>query len=159
LGEDQGAQTERRKPMNKKRLFPAIGLAFVFALTILMANQVKLNAQECRIFRIHDLRSTPEVSKITIEPQTIYTSKGACVIWINWIPNQDVKIIFEDGKKCDDVTDAAFSFKLDANSCYLTDTAIPSGGTASLRFREEGTFEFAVESKNGLKEKGKIVVR
>ena len=54
---ETGYYVKRRKPMNKKRLFPAIGLAFIFAVTVLVVNQVKLNAQECRIFRIHDLRS------------------------------------------------------------------------------------------------------
>ena len=96
-------------------------------------------------------------AQIRLEPETILVSKGTCVIWNNWTGAQEVIVKFEEGKKCDDVTDAPVGFKLDAANCFVTDL-IPFGGTSSLRFVEEGSYDYVVEALKA-KAKGKIIVK
>ena len=140
--------------MNKKRLLISAGLTFVFAMTIFMTNQGAVNAQECRIIRLHGT-AAPDVT-IDIEPKTLRISKGGCVIWSNWARASEVQIVFEEGKKCEDMTDSATGFKLDAHNCYVT-SFVSIGSTSSLKFNEEGTFDYEVRAGVGIKEKGKIV--
>ena len=147
---------ERRKVMNKKRLLIAVGITFVFAMAMFLAIQETGNAGECRIVRIN-LEQRSGGSYISMEPDTMHISKDTCVIWINWVPAHEVKVMFEeDGKKCKDATDAAVGFKM-AENCYVTNF-IPLGGTSSLRFNEEGTFNYAIEGSGDVKAEGSILV-
>ena len=144
--------------MNKKILSVAVGLALVLALTTLMANQDTASAQECRLVRLHGGIGT-NVSEIRIEPRALWISKGTCVIWSNWVRTDEVKVIFEEGKKCEDVTDAPVGFTMNADNCYVTDF-ISLGGTSSLKFNEAGTYKYTVESAGGtIKARGEIGVR
>jgi hypothetical protein len=71
-----------------------------------------------------------------------------------------LKIVFEDGKKCEDVTDAASGF-LTEGPCYVT-SWVTFGGTSSLKFNEEGTYDYFVDAKGHgpeARKKGTIVVR
>lgn len=143
--------------MNRVRV-SLMQVIFCLALVVIavMVSHGSLDAQDCRIVRIYG--GIPQyVEGIRIEPETIWASKGTCVIWNNTMRTDEVKIVFEEGKKCDDMTDASVGFKLDAENCYVT-TWIPFGGTSSLMFREEGTFEYVVEAKGGVKSKGKIMI-
>jgi hypothetical protein len=156
--------------MNKKRLLLTVGLALIFAVTTFLVNQGTLDAQKCRIIRIHQEKGSAG-STIRIEPQSMHIDKDTCVIWINWVPKEEVRVIFkEDGKKCQDATDSPVGFSM-AENCYVTDF-IALGGTSSLKFNGEGTFSYAVEvpgdsksagslglSHGAVKGKGEIVVR
>jgi len=95
---------------------------------------------------------------IVIEPDTVWAAKDTCVIWSNWVKGQEVKLIFEEGEKCESMTDAARGYTLDAADAYVS-MWLPTGGTSSLKFTEEGYFDYLVELKNGLKAKGKIIIR
>jgi hypothetical protein len=141
------------EPMNKKKLMIVIGFIFVLAMIILLSNRGTLPAQECRIILIHGL------SEIMIEPETKFLSKGDCVVWFNRFTAEDVKVTFQEGKKCSDVTNTPMGFSLNAQGCYVT-SWIPFAGTSSLRFMEKGTYEYTVEAKirGGVKAKGRIVV-
>ena len=67
---------------------------------------------------------------IRLEPETISISKGTCVIWLNWAAAaQEMKVVFEDGKKCSSVSEASVGFSLDHENCYIT-SGIPFGGTS-----------------------------
>ena len=143
--------------VKKQILLTAIGMIFVFAMTIFLVNQAAVDAQECRLIRIHG-GAMGSVDRIEIEPKTSWVAKGTCVIWNNWVRTNEIKIVFEEGKKCEDMTDAPVGFKMDAANCYVT-TWVPLGGTSSLKFNEEGTFEYAIEAKGGPKAGGKIVVQ
>jgi hypothetical protein len=69
-------------------------------------------------------------------------------------------VIFEDGKSCDDSSDAPSGFSMKADGCYVT-SWITFGGTSSLHFTEPGTFTYTVEAKTAgqiRKTKGKILV-
>lgn len=144
--------------MGKKQLLlTIIGMAFVVALAMVISSQAIVSAQECRIIRVHG--GGPGWSdRIEVEPGTTFIDRGTCVIWSNWVRTDEIKIIFEDGKKCDDMTDAAVGFSMDAANCYVT-SWVPLGGTSSLKFNEAGTFEYGIEAKGGLKARGKIVVQ
>ena len=142
--------------MNKKKLMIVMGFIFVFAMLILLSKLGTIFAQECRIIKIHGRTEHPS---IMIEPETIFLSKGDCVVWFNRFTAEDVKVTFEEGKKCVDVTNAPIGFSLNAQSCYVT-SWMPFVGTSSLRFIEKGTYDYTVEAKNigGVKAKGRIVV-
>ena len=154
--------------MNKKRLLLTVGLALIFAVATFLVNQGTIDAQKCRIIRIHQEKGSAGTT-IRIEPQSMHIDKDTCVIWVNWVPEKEVRVIFrEDGKSCQDATDSPMGFSM-AENCYVANF-IPLGGTSSLKFNGEGTFKYEVEvpgdSKSAgspgfgeVKGKGEIVVR
>ena len=143
--------------MNRNRILVAALVTLFFAITIFVANQAALDAQSCRIIRLHG-EANPTGPTVRIEPNSLLVPKGTCVIWSNWIRAQEVKIVFDDGKKCEDVTDAATGFKLDAENCYVA-SFVSQGGTSSLRFTEEGRFKYTVTADDTVKKEGEIVVK
>jgi plastocyanin len=98
---------------------------------------------------------------INIEPSTLTISEGGVVTWLNWSRNSEcVQVIFEDGKSCDDSSDAESGFSMKADGCYVT-SWITFGGTSSLHFTQPGTFTYTVEAKTGgeiRKTTGKVLV-
>lgn len=115
-------------------------------------------AQDCRVVRLHGGYHGWE-DRVEIEPQTTWITKGSCVVWMNWIQStKKVKVIFAEGKRCDDLTESPVGFKMEANNCYVT-SWIPLGGTSSLLFKNEGTFDYVVEVEEGTRTQGKIIVR
>jgi hypothetical protein len=156
--------------MNKKRLLLTVGLSLIFAVTTLLVSQGTIDAQKCRIVRIHQEKGSAGTT-VRTEPEVTHISKDTCVIWINWVPKQEVRVVFrEDGKRCQDATGSPVGFSM-AENCYVTNF-IPLGGTSSLKFNDEGTFKYEVqvpgEGKSAgalalghgeVKGKGEIVVR
>ena len=139
-----------------KHLVTAIGVGFVFVMIFLAVTYDFIRAQECQIIRLKGT-AYPNTT-INIEPKTIQIPKGGCVVWVNWIRDPEVQIAFEEGKKCEDMTDASTGFKMDARNCYVT-SFVPLGGTSSLRFNEVGTFSYEITAGGGSKEKGEIIVK
>lgn len=122
------------------------------------------DAQEHRLVRILGGLSTGATElkqPITLDPPTLSVPKGTVVTWLNWSRNSDcIQISFEDGKRCEDGTDAPSGFSMRTDGCYVT-SWISFGGTSSLLFTEPGTFSYVVEAKTGgevRKETGQIVV-
>ena len=144
--------------MNKKGLTIVMGFILVLAVIIFLSNQGTISAQECRFVKI--IGGDTELPFLMgIEPETMVVSKGDCVVWFNRFTAETLKVTFEEGKKCLDVTTAPMGFSLNAQTCYVT-SWMPFVGTSSLRFMEKGTYEYSVEAKNigGVKAKGRIVV-
>jgi hypothetical protein len=140
--------------MNTKRYNPTLAIIFSFALLFsFLSSSV---AQQTRVIRLQGSASNSQ-NGVRIEPDTMLISKGGVVIWNNWARSSDVKIIFQEGKVCQDVTSAPMGFTLDAKQCYVT-TWIPFGGTSSLRFTEKGNYHYVVEAAGGAKSKGAIRV-
>jgi hypothetical protein len=134
-----------------------IGMVLVFVAAVLMISQGTITAQDCRIIRIHG-QGFPDKS-VWLEPETLLIPKNGCIIWINFAKG-NVKVIFEEGKKCKDVTEAPSAFSMDhALGCYVS-SFVDVGATSSLKFVEEGTFSYKVEIE-GISDKatGSIVVR
>lgn len=139
--------------MNKKRLLIVILLALCFSITTFPANRETANAQDCRVVFIQGKHEIPRM-----EPDVLWISKDACVIWYNHAPESKVKIMFADGKKCQEVTKSPTGFELEAaTNCYVT-KLIPFGGTASLMFLQEGDYKYVLETPGGVKIPGEIVV-
>jgi plastocyanin len=136
-----------------KRLF-IIFTVIAVGLGILFVNQPTVNAQESQIITIHDGEDS-----VTIHPKTVTISKGTCVIWLNWSTTTDVNIAFEQGKVCKDVVEASMDFKLDKESCFISNVILTKGGTASLVYEKEGSFDYAAKSKDGKAVNGKIIVQ
>lgn len=143
--------------MGKKTVVVLMGAFFIFCLGIALVNQGTANAADARIVRIMGGDSY-NVKSIRLEPEILSVSPGSVVIWNNWARSYEVKIIFEDGKVCDDVSDAETGFKMDSKNCYVT-TWIKLGGTTSLRFNEKGIYKYTVETPGGIKGKGAIRVQ
>ncbi len=139
--------------MNKRnyRAMAAVILSFVFMVSFLSTSV----AQETRVVRLHG--GTHSTNSIRIEPDTLQISKGGVVVWNNWAKTSEVRIIFEEGKVCQDVTAAPMGFTLDAKQCYVT-TWTPLGGTSSLRFTQEGKYRYVVEASGGVRSKGTVHV-
>jgi plastocyanin len=125
--------------MKTNKLLIGIGTVSIFALVIFLGNPLTIEAAEkCAIVTIQ--------SRAGISPETLRVKKGDCVVWINWTNTDDVKIIFKEGKKCQDMTKSPVGFRMDWNSCYVTDY-LDLGRTSSLLFDQAGTFKYEVEFK------------
>ena len=124
--------------MNKSKLFIiATGAFFILTMVILIGNPLAAEvAEKCVIVTIQ--------SHEGVSPSTLHIKKGDCVVWINRTRAEDVKVIFKEGKKCQDMTKSAVGFKMDWNSCYVTDY-LDFGRTSSLVFDQAGTFRYQVE--------------
>ena len=93
---------------------------------------------------------------LKLDPDTVMVNKGTCVIWVNFARADEVQVVFEQGKVCEDVTEAPVGFKLDAKNCYVTNY-IPFGGTSSLLFNVPGEFKYILKA-GGERLNGKIIV-
>ena len=142
--------------MKKKRLLLLLLLIFILTIIISLSNLGTSIAQECRIIRIIGIET---YRSVRIEPETISLSKGDCAVWFNRASAEEIKVIFEDAKKCQSVTNAPVGFSADSKGCYVANW-IPFGGTTSLRFMEKGNYEYVMEVKGmrGVKIKGQIQV-
>jgi len=126
--------------MKTSKLLIGIGIASILTLVIFFGHSLPIGAQEkCVIVTIQ--------SKAGISPETLHIKKGDCVVWINRTLGEDVKINFKEGKKCQEMTKSAVGFKMDWNSCYVTDY-LDFGRTSSLLFDHAGTFRYEVEFKS-----------
>ena len=149
----------------QKRVIIVTALLFVLSTALVLIDRAPADAQEQQMVRIIGGVSTgaSELKKpITIEPPTLTISEGGVVTWLNWSRNSEcIQVIFEDGKSCDDSSDAPSGFSMKTDGCYVT-SWITFGGTSSLHFTEPGTFSYTVEAKTGgqiRKTTGKILVR
>ena len=138
--------------MERKLLFVFVVIAV--SLGILFFNLPTVDAQECQVITIQDGENS-----ITLHPGTVTISKGTCVIWVNWSTTTDVKIAFGQGKVCEDVVEASIDFKLDKDNCFISDLIISKGGTASLVYGKEGSFDYAAKPNKGEEVNGKIIVQ
>lgn len=149
----------------QQRVAIVTAVLFVLCSGLVLIDRAPIDAQEQQLVRILGGISTgaSELRKpITIEPPTMTVSKGAVVTWLNWSRDAEcVQVIFEDGKACDDASDAPSGFNMKSDGCYVT-SWITFGGTSSLHFTEPGTFTYTVEAKTGGETRrttGKILVR
>ena len=138
--------------MKKNLLF--IFTILTVGLGMLLVYQPAADAQECIIVRIDDGEKS-----IRVQPETLNISKGTCVIWVNWSATRKVDIMFEKGKVCEDVVEASMDFKLGEGNCFITKVMLAKGGTASLVYEKEGSFDYVAKPDSGEGVKGKIVVK
>lgn len=136
-----------------------IGMALIMATTLLFINTPEANAQEIRNIRILG-GVAGNLKELRVEPETLLVRKGTVVVWVNWARGAEVKVIFEEGKVCNDVTKGQTGFKLNNKNCFVT-SWVSMGGTSSLQFNEVGTFKYMVEPSGasaGVSTRGEVVV-
>jgi len=146
--------------MKLKIKFTLIMIVFGFAFGLLYPAVSPANAEDAVLVKIHGV-GQDKLAGIFINPADMYVNSGTIVIWLNGVKEQEIKVIFEDGKTCKDVTasDTGDFFMLDVKGCYVTNF-IPFAATSTLQFTESGTFEYTVNSQDGkIKASGKIIVR
>lgn len=133
-----------------------IAIACILIVGIMLPQQS--NSQECRIITILG-GATAQTQELILSAPSLVVQKGDCVVWFNRARANEVKVSFENGKTCQNLTDAPFGFKIDdAKDCYVT-SWIPFGGTSSLRFVKKGALNYTVETAGGIKTTGKILVQ
>ncbi|MDY6971971.1 MAG: hypothetical protein SV775_06555 [Thermodesulfobacteriota bacterium] len=141
----------------RKRLFLITTIVSV-GFAMLLANAGGVYSQEAAIVKVWAKNQT-----INIDPSLLEAKKNTIVLWMNGIFNEEIQIVFEDGRKCMDVTvnpDLKHpGFFMDAKNCFVT-SFIRYTDTSSLQFPEPGNFEYTVLTMDGkMKGKGRIVVR
>ena len=145
--------------MNRMKCFSVVvGLSLMFVMGMMLAHQSTASAAEAVLVKIQPV-GEGTVTGLFVDPPTTTIDKNTIVIWMNGVPQQEVQVVFEEGKTCKDVTANPMGFKLDATNCYVT-TFIPYADTSSLQFPESGTFDYVVQTDGAkLRAKGKIEVR
>lgn len=95
-------------------------------------------------------------------PATNKVDRGSVIVWMNMDTDNELKVIFEEGKSCRDVTKnlnlRKLGFLLDTRGCYST-SYLDFGATTSLQFMHPGEFEYKLVSEDGVEGMGKIVVQ
>jgi hypothetical protein len=141
----------------KKRMLLAVSIMLAGVLFLFVLAQVTTFAQEgtTRVIRIWRLSS--EGKQLTVvEPITTRVLEGAVVVWWNK-GGEEVRIRFVDGEKCRIRSSSPSGFVLESENCYQTSYMAP-GTISSLKFDEEGTYEFEVEYKGREVQKGAVIV-
>ncbi len=126
--------------MRENKLLLTAGAVAIITMAILAGSSWAI--ETARICAIATIKNDQGIS-----PETLYIKKGDCVAWINQTLEEDVKITFKEGKRCQGMTKSAVGFKEDWKSCCVTDYLAP-GRTSSLLFDEAGTFNYEVEFRH-----------
>lgn len=133
-------------------------LLFAILSALLCSIPSVLSATNAAIVKIY--ASTDDNGRLILDPAKLYVSKNTVVIWMNGMDKEEVQIIFQDGKACQELTlsPTEKGFGIDAKSCYVA-SLISYLSTSSLKFVENGIFEYIVATLDGNKAaKGKIFV-
>jgi len=136
-----------------------LGIILYLPLSAFLADHATaFGARETKMIRVYG--STEGDKLVTrLEPNEVGVGKGVTIVWVN-MSESEIKVVFPEGKTCQVSTSAALGWKLDAKECYITDYAIPPGGTSSVYFNKIGEYEYEVEFiGKDRKEKGSILVR
>ncbi len=97
-----------------------------------------------------------------VDPPTVYVKMNTIVVWLSGVPNNDVQIVFQEGKTCRDVSANPNmkhpGFFLDSKNCYVT-SFLPHAATSTLQFSQLGVYKYEVVTEDlKMKAKGKIIV-
>jgi hypothetical protein len=145
--------------MDRVKCFTVVvGLSLMFVMGMMLAHQSTAVAAEALLVKIQPV-GEGKVTGLFVDPPIANIDKNTIVIWMNGLPEQEVQVVFEEGKTCKDVTANPMGFKLDATNCYVT-SFIPYADTSSLQFPESGKFDYVVQTEGAkLRAKGKIEVK
>ena len=139
-------------------------VVFLLAVTAFLAVKGIVDADSARLVRLTSRgaaggASGPQIP-YNVEPEILLVEKDTVVVWTLFGAFQ-AQVLFLDGKKCQNATEAPVGFEMDsgeATACYRG-VLIPNGGTASLKFKEQGTYEYSVKWANSpQKTRAKVVV-
>jgi hypothetical protein len=123
----------------------------MMAVGLTLGMQGNVCAQEAMLIKIHGVGGDDALKGFFIDPDTAYIKKNTIVVWLDGVPQQDIKIEFADGKKCKSVTAYQTDFSLvdldKARWCYVT-SWVSFAATSSLQFTEAGEYHYKVISKD-----------
>ncbi len=133
-------------------------LLFIF-MSLLLVIRGPAMAADAKLVRILPVGENklvgfyPDPTNLVIEQNTI-------VVWLSSVQEEDIQVIFMEGKTCRDVTANAKEFSMDkTRGCYVT-SFMSFAETSSLQFVESGAFSYYVATADGkIKAKGTIAVR
>jgi hypothetical protein len=146
--------------MKKRNTFVVLLLAMVVVLPL----QATVDADSARLVRLTSRGSAggASVTQIpyNVEPEILLVEPNTVVVW-TLFGAFEAQILFLDGKKCQAATEAPVGFQLESGettACYRG-VLIPNGGTASLKFKEKGVYEYSIKWANTpRKTRAKVVV-
>ena len=134
----------------------------ILILLLLLLMQGRVNAADvCRLekTRVVAISGDPgEKGWAEVKPREMKIAPGTCVVWVNWAEGPQISVVFQEGKVCHDVTRAPTGFSLNNQRCYVS-SFLPQGGTSSLKFTKEGTFNYEVVFGGGRAVKCKLIVQ
>ncbi len=145
--------------MKKTSLLWFVGIVLIITIGLLPATIGTSFATSASLIRVYT--GADEKPTLELDPPALYVQSGSVVIWVNGVMNQEVKVVFKDGKACQDVAISPKfkGFQLDSKSCFVT-TFLPYASTSSLQFTDVGTFEYEIVTDDGkMTTKGQVVVR
>lgn len=137
-------------------------VVFFLALTAVLVEQGSVDADNARIVRLSSNVAQGRSYQIpyNVEPETLLIEKDTVVVWALF-GAYEAQVLFLDGDKCQKATESPVGFELDSGetkACYRG-VLIPNGGTASLKFKEPGVYEYGVKWANTPKQtRAKVVV-
>jgi hypothetical protein len=134
-------------------------ILFSMVLIALLVSPPLSFATDAQVILI--FKSKGDNTELRLNTPDLYVKKGTIVIWMNSVVDEEIQVIFRDGKTCKDVSfsPAEKGFSLDAKSCYVT-SFIPYASTSSLQFTDAGSFDYSISNLSGkITGKGKIIVR
>lgn len=147
--------------MNMKKIFvTSTGILVLFGAVLFLV-QGLVFAETCQIVTITSEKAG-SADRIVITPDKITVSPDSCVVFMNWVRNDKVRVSFrENVKECKFTSDANAGFGLAVGEeCYLTDY-LTRGKTASMYFANPGVFKYTLdmEGKPSVKTEGVIEVK
>ena len=136
---------------------------FMLAVTAVLAEKASVDADSARIVRLLSNVAQGRSYQIPyiVEPEILVIEKDTVVVWALF-GAYEAQVLFLDGDKCEKATEAPVGFELDkgeTKACYRG-VLIPNGGTASLKFKVEGVYEYSIKWANTPRQtRAKVVVR
>ncbi len=139
-----------------------VGAFLITAILVFLANQGLSQAADATLIKIQPTGGE-KVSGFNVDPEAITVKKNAIVVWMSFVPEMEIQVIFNEGKSCRDVTAITDqrhpSFYMNNKNCYVTNF-LPYLASSTLQFPEAGAFEYKVVNEDGkLQAKGKIIVK
>ena len=123
-----------------------IAIFIVLNMDIFSANPNMAIGAEPQFVKIQFAREVTG-TKLHIYPPTIEINKGTIVVWMNEVPQQEVRVLFQEGKNCMHSTMNPTKFNLDSTNCYASNF-MTYYETSQLQFTQPGTFKYIVQTKD-----------
>ncbi|SPD75223.1 exported hypothetical protein [uncultured Desulfobacterium sp.] len=144
----------------KKFFVTSMGILVLFGAVLFLGRALAF-AETCQVVSITSEKAGT-ADRIIITPDKITVPPGSCVVFMNWVRNDKVRVSFrENVKECKLTLDANAGFGLAVGEeCYLTDY-LTRGKTASMYFTSPGVFKYTLdmEGKPSVKTEGVIEVK
>ena len=145
------------------RLYQFCIILLGLAIGVFFANQTSAEqVSDVKLIKIMPEFEGDNVKGFSVDPGVLNVKKNTIVLWMNGVLEQEVQVVFNEGKTCRDISAnpnmKAPGFFLDARDCYVT-SFLPYAGTSALQFIDAGKYEYKVVTEDGkMSAMGKIEV-